>query len=61
MDGNIFVTDYLFFVSVRCSRGVMVKALDCRIVLSEFELQSLNRVHFRTNTLGKGMWPQIHG
>ena len=38
-----------------CPRGVMVKAIDCRIVVSEFELQSRYCVHFRTNTLGKGM------
>ena len=36
-----------------CTRGVMVKAMDCGIVVSEFELQSLHYVHFRTNTLGK--------
>ena len=40
-------------------RGVMVKMLDCGIVLSEFELQSLYYVHFRTNALGKGMKPLI--
>ena len=39
-----------------CPRGVMVKAIDCKIVLSEFELQSRCYVHFRTNTLGKGMY-----
>ena len=33
----------------------MVKALDCGILESEFELQSRYYVHFRTNTLGKGM------
>ena len=33
----------------------MVKALEYRIVVSEFELQSCNYVHFRENTLGKGM------
>ena len=38
-----------------CPRGVMVKAMDCGIVLSEFELQSRYYVHFRANTLGKGM------
>ena len=38
-----------------CPRGVMVKALDCRIAVSEFELQLRYYVHFRTNTLGKGM------
>ena len=36
-------------------RGVMVKAMDCGIVVSEFELQSL--FHFRTNTLGIGRTP----
>ena len=34
---------------------VMVKALDCRIEVCKFELQSRYYVHFRTNTLGKGM------
>ena len=33
----------------------MVKALDPGIVVNEFEIQSLYYVHFRTNTLGKGM------
>ena len=33
----------------------MVKAMDGRIVVSEFELQSRYYVHFRANTLGKGM------
>ena len=36
-------------------RGVMVKAMDYGIVESEFELQSCYYIHFRTNTLGKGM------
>ena len=40
-------------------RGVMVKAMDCGIVISEFELQSRFYVHFRTNTIGKGMNPLI--
>ena len=35
--------------------SVMVKAMDCGIVISEFELQSRYYVHFRKNTLGKGM------
>ena len=38
-----------------CPRGVMVKAMDCGIVVSEFELQSRYYVHFRANTLGKCM------
>ena len=35
----------------------MVKAMDCRIVVREFVLQSRYYVHFRTNTLGKGIEP----
>ena len=42
---------------VGCPRGVMVKAMDCRIVVSEFECQSRYYDHFRANTLGKGMTP----
>ena len=42
-----------------CPRGVMVKAMDCGIVVSEFELQLRYYVHFRANTLGKGMNPLI--
>ena len=41
------------------SHVVMVKALNCRIVVCEFELQSRYYVHFRTNTLGKGSNPLI--
>ena len=37
----------------------MVKALNSRIVVSEFELQSRYYVHFQTNTIGKGMNPLI--
>ena len=42
-----------------CPRGVMVKAMDCGIVVSEFVLQSHYNVHFRANTPGKGMNPLI--
>ena len=38
-----------------CPRGVMVKARNCGIVVREFVLQSRYYIHFRTNTLGKGM------
>ena len=38
-----------------CPRGVMVKAMNCGIVVSEFVLQSRYYVHFRANTLGKCM------
>ena len=34
---------------------VEANVLDCDIGVSEFELQSHYYVHFRTNTLGKGM------
>ena len=42
-----------------CTSGVMVKAMNCGIVVSEFVLQSRYYVHFRTNTLWKGMNPLI--
>ena len=42
-----------------CPRGVMVEAMDCGIVVSEFVLRSRSYVYFRTNTLGKGMNPLI--
>ena len=42
-----------------CPRGVMVKAMDCGIVVREFVLQSRYYVHFRANTLGKDMNPLI--
>ena len=42
-----------------CPRGVMVKAMDCGILVREFVLQSRYCVNFRTNTLGKGMNPLI--
>ena len=42
-----------------CPRGVMVKAMNCGIVVREFVLQSHYYVHFRANALGKGMNPFI--
>ena len=42
-----------------CPRGVMVKAMDCEILVSEFVLQLLYYVHFRANTHGKGINPLI--
>ena len=39
--------------------GVMVKALDCEIVVSEFELQQRYYVHFQTNTIRKGIKPLV--
>ena len=50
----------LVYQSMRgCPRGVMVKAMNCGIVVREFVLQSRYYVHFRANTLGKGMNPLI--
>ena len=31
--------------------GVMIKAMDCGIVVSEFEFQSRYDIHIQTNTL----------
>ena len=42
-----------------CPRGVLVKAMDSEIIVSEFVLKSCYYVHFRTSTLGKGMKPLI--
>ena len=42
-----------------CPRGVLVKAMDCGIVVREFVLQSRYYVHFWANTLGKGLNPLI--
>ena len=42
-----------------CPCDVMVKALDCRIIVSEFKLQSRYYIHFQTNALGKDMNPLI--
>ena len=42
-----------------CRRGVMVKAIDCGIVVGEFVFQSRYYVQFRANTPGKGMNPLI--
>ena len=39
--------------------GLLVNAIHCRIVVSESELQRRYYVHFRTNTIGKGMIPLI--
>ena len=55
-----FQWNYHFIISnLGCPRGVMVKAMDCGIVVREFVLQSRYYVDFRANTLGKGMNPLI--
>ena len=42
-----------------CPCVVMVKSMDCGIVVREFVLQSRYYFHFRANALGKGMNPLI--
>ena len=54
-----FLRSIFWGVSSWCPRGVMVKAMDCGIVVREFVFQSLYYVHFRTNTLGKGVKPLV--
>ena len=53
-----FLSQPLFYL-VGCPRDVMVKAMDCGIVVSEFVPQLHYYVHFQANTLGKGMNPLI--
>ena len=40
-----------------CLCGVIIKVMNCRLEVSEFEFQSRYYIHFRTNTLWKGMNP----
>ena len=42
-----------------CRGGVMVKTMDGGIVVREFVLQWRYYVHFRANTIGKGMNPLL--
>ena len=46
-------------VTMGAPLNVMVKAMNCGIVVREFVLQSRYYVLFRANTLGKGMNPLI--
>ena len=50
---------FSIFTTCSCPRGVMVKAMNCGIVVREFVLQSRYYVHFQAITLGKGMNPLI--
>ena len=56
VDKLMFAGDIAF---TECLRGVMVKAMDCRIVVSKFELQLCYYINFHTNNMGKGMNPLI--
>ena len=51
--------DFVWNNPRRCPRGVMVKTIDCGIVVREFVLQSRYYVHFRANTFGRDMNPLI--
>ena len=53
------IAEYLIKNLEGCPRGVMVKAMDCGIIVSKFVLQSHYYVNFQANTLGKGMNPII--
>ena len=55
----LWIQEDRYYDRKEVSSWLMVKALDCGIVVSEFVLQSRYYVHFRTNTLGKGMNPFI--
>ena len=58
---HIYIGIHIFIITElwRCPHGVMVKVIDCGIVVSEFVPQSCYYVHFQANTLGKGMNPLI--
>ena len=45
----------LLSAMVGSPRGVMVKAMDFGIIVCKFEILLCYYVHFRKNTLGKGM------
>ena len=59
LDCNIIITEKeeTYSVSRKSLRDVVANVLDCNIIITEFELRSLYYVHFRTNTLAKGMDP----
>ena len=50
-------SNFCFNCAGGCPRGEMVKAMDCGIVVREFVLQVRYYIHFRANTIGKGMNP----
>ena len=59
---SLFRKEIVASVSRGSPNGVVASALDCDIVVSDFDLQSRYYVHFQTNTPGKGMnvlFPQL--
>ena len=60
LNGNTLIfVEFIKRIFGECPRGVMVKAMDWGIVVSEFVLQSRYYVYFRANTLGRDMNPLI--
>ena len=47
------------YIYIDSPRGVMVKAMDCGIVVSEFVPQPRYDIHFWANALKKSMNPLI--
>ena len=56
---NWFPSTFVSPSNMYIPKVVMVKAMDCEIVVREFVLQSRYYAHFQTNTLGKSMNPLI--
>ena len=56
---NPYIEELKPIKAQRCLHGVMVKTVDCRIIVSEFKLSSHYYVHFQANNHGKGMKPLI--
>ena len=59
LDLSILSLNPSLFRGGGCLRGVMVKAMNCGIVVREFVLQLRYYIHFWANTLGKGRSPLI--
>ena len=55
----VYVCIYIYTCVHGCPCGVIVKVMDCGIIVSGFEPQSRSYVHFWTNTLGKGINPLV--
>ena len=50
---QLFILLTYLLLGEGCLDGITVKALDCEIIVSEFDLQSRYYVHIRTITLGE--------
>ena len=58
-DFFVLLLNWLIYKSRECPHGVMVKALNCGVIVSEFKLQLCYYIYFWSNTLGKGMWTPL--